>query len=157
MALVLGGHGVAFIVGTYLDFFCILVFFRMMPRLQEAHRASAHRSAKKAFFRIMQAWSVSDSEAQVLLGQPSRSTFYAYKKGEGGSLAHDTLERVSYVLGIYKALQLLFPDAAQADAWMQKPNAAFGGKSALAHALGGRVVDLAEVRTYLDGVRGGAG
>ena len=117
-------------------------------------RAIDHDAVKRGFFRIMDAWEVRDSDAQTLLGRPSRTTFYAWKKGEGGKLSHDTLERVSYVLGVYKALQLLFSNPGQADAWMKRPNAAFGGRSALEHALGGRVVDLAHVRQYLDFVRG---
>jgi len=120
------------------------------PTLQ----ALDHQAAKRAFFRVVDAWGVSDAQARVLLGSPSRSTYYTYKRGQGGELGRDTLERVSYVLGIYKALALLFPNPAQADAWMKKPNAAFGGRSALAHALGGSVVDLADVRRYLDAVRG---
>jgi hypothetical protein len=117
-------------------------------------RGIDHDAVKRGFFRIMDAWEVRDSDAQVLLGRPSRTTFYAWKKGEGGKLSHDTLERVSYVLGAYKALQLLFSNPGQADAWMRKPNTAFGGQSALEHALGGRVVDLAHVRQYLDFARG---
>ena len=117
-------------------------------------RGIDHDAVKRGFFRIMDAWEVRDSNAQVLLGRPSRTTFYAWKKGEGGKLSHDTLERVSYLLGIYKALQLLFSNPDQADTWMKKPNAAFGGQSALERALGGRVVDLAHVRQYLDFVRG---
>jgi uncharacterized protein (DUF2384 family) len=117
-------------------------------------RAIDHDAVKRGFFRIMDAWEVRDADAQVLLGRPSRTTFYGWKKAEGGKLSHDTLERVSYVLGIYKALQLLFSNPDQADAWMKKPNAAFGGQSALERVLGGRVVDLAEVRQYLDFVRG---
>jgi hypothetical protein len=113
-----------------------------------------HGAPKRAFFRIMQAWGVDDAEARILLGSPSRSTFYNYKRGEGGALSADTLERISYVLGIYKALKLLFTNPQQADAWIRKPNAAFGGRSALDHALGGKVVDLAAVRVYLDAVRG---
>ncbi len=111
-------------------------------------------AAKRAFFRIMDAWGVTDAEARVLLGSPSRSTFYNYKRAEGGALSTDTIERISYVLGIYKALQLLFPNPQQADAWLRKPNLSFGGRSALEHALGGRVVDLALVRRTLDAVRG---
>ena len=113
-----------------------------------------HGAAKRAFFRIMQAWEVGDTEARVLLGAPSRSTFYNYKRGGGGALNADTLERISYVLGNYKALKLLLPNPQQADGWMKRPNAAFGGRSALDHALGGKVVDLAAVRVYLDAVRG---
>ena len=125
--------------------------------VKKAEAASApidHNAVKRAFFRIMNAWGVRDKDARVLLGQPSRTTYYAWKKGEGGNLSHDTLERVSYVLGIYKALQLLFPNPSQADAWVRQPNTAFGGQSALEHALGGRVIDLARVRQYLDFVRG---
>ena len=121
---------------------------------QSTSRALDHDAVKRGFFRIMDAWEVRDADAQVLLGRPSRTTYYAWKKAEGGNLSHDTLERVSYVLGTYKALQLLFSNPGQADAWMKRPNAAFGGRSALEHALGGRVVDLAHVRQYLDFVRG---
>jgi hypothetical protein len=102
----------------------------------------------------MDVWDVTDPEARVLLGAPSRSTFYNYKRAQGGALSADTLERISYVLGIYKALQLLFPNPNQADAWIRKPNALFGGRSALEHALGGKVVDLAYVRRTLDAARG---
>jgi len=114
-------------------------------------------AAKRAFFRIMEAWQVSDSSARVLLGSPGRSTFYNYKRGAGGALAADTLERISYVLGIYKALQMLLPSDEAADAWMRKPNAAplFGGKSALERLMSGNVSDLYEVRRYLDAQRGG--
>jgi hypothetical protein len=125
-----------------------------VERIETAPAAIDHDAAKRAFFRAMEAWRVRDAEARVLLGRPSRTTFYAWKRGEGGKLSHDTVERVSYVLGIYKALQLLFADPSRADDWMRKSNAAFGGQSALEHALGGRVVDLARVRQYLDFVRG---
>ena len=119
-----------------------------------SHQVGGDAPAKRAFFRIMEAWGVNDSDAMNLLGGPSRATFYKYKKGGGGALSRDTLERVSYVLGIYKALQLLYPNPRQANAWMRKPNDAFGGRSALDHALGGHVADLADVRRYLDAVRG---
>ena len=68
----------------------------------------------------------------------------------------DTLERISYVLGIYKALQILLPDAARADAWVRQPNSAgpFGGRSALERMMGGNVGDLFVVRQYLDAQRG---
>jgi Protein of unknown function (DUF2384) len=111
--------------------------------------------AKAAFFRIMDEWGVGAEDARQLLGAPSRSTFFGWKKGEGAALSRDTLERVSYVLGIYKGLQLLLPEARQADAWVKKPNKAFGGKSALERMLAGNVADLQAVRAYIDYVRGG--
>lgn len=113
------------------------------------------QAAKRAFFRIMDAWGVAETDAITLLGGPSRATFYNYKKGAGGRLSADMLDRVSYILGIYKALQLLFIEKEQADSWIRKPNAAFGGQSALQRMLAGKIVDLAAVRTYLDAVRGG--
>jgi len=64
---------------------------------------------------------------------------------------------LSYILGIYKALQVLLPSTESADAWVKKPNTAplFGGKSALDRMLGGNVADLLVVRQYLDARRGG--
>ena len=111
-------------------------------------------AAMRAFFRIAAAWSLTTAEARVLLGQPARSTFYTWKRGDARSVAHDTVQRLSYVLGIYKALQILFKDAEQAAAWVRKPNEAFGGQSALDRMLAGDVTDLAAVRRYLDAVRG---
>ena len=111
-------------------------------------------AAMRAFFRIAEAWGASNDEARVLLGQPARSTFYKWKRGEVGSVPHDTVQRMSYVLGIYKALQILFKAPARADAWVRKPNEALGGQSAVDRMLGGDVTDLAAVRRYLDAVRG---
>jgi hypothetical protein len=112
----------------------------------------------RAFFRIAEAWGL-DNEAQMkLLGSPGRSTFFKWKAApESARLGHDTLERISYILGIYKALQILLPDARAADEWVRRPNAAplFGGRSALERMLGGNVGDLMAVRQYLDAVRGG--
>ena len=69
----------------------------------------------------------------------------------------DTLERVSYLLGIFKALHILLPDEDAADAWVKKANTApiFAGKSALDRMLSGHVSDLYVVRQYLDAQRGG--
>ena len=58
-------------------------------------------------------------------------------------------------MGIHKALRHLFKEPARAYAWVKKPNAAFGGQSALERMLAGDVTDLAAVRAYLDAERGG--
>jgi hypothetical protein len=70
----------------------------------------------------------------------------------------DVLERISYVLGIYKALHSLFVDRAQADSWVRRPNAApmLGGQSALDRMLAGQVGGLCIVRQYLEEQRGWA-
>ena len=112
----------------------------------------------RAFARIAQAWGLSVDEQLTLLGQPPRSTYFAWRKQpERAALSRDTLERLSNLLGIYKSLQILLPDPAAADAWVRQPNSAapFGGRSALQRMLAGNVSDLNLVRRYLDGVRGG--
>ena len=112
----------------------------------------------RAFERIALAWGLSIDEQRRLLGEPPRSTFFAWRKQpDKAVLPRDTLERLSNLLGIWKSLQILLPDPAAADAWVRKPNTApvFGGRSALDRMLAGNVSDLNFVRRYLDGVRGG--
>jgi hypothetical protein len=112
----------------------------------------------RAFARIAEAWGLSVDEQIRLLGEPARSTFFAWRKHpEKASLPRDTLERLSNLLGIWKSLQILLPDAGAADAWVRKPNTApvFGGRSALQQMLAGNVSDLNLVRRYLDSARGG--
>ena len=112
----------------------------------------------RAFERIAQAWGLNVDEQLCLLGAPPRSTYFSWRKHpEKASLPRDTLERLSNLLGIYKSLQILLPDAAAADAWVRQPNAAplFAGRSALQQMLAGNLSDLNGVRRYLDSVRGG--
>ena len=115
-------------------------------------------AAVKAFGNIAQLWELDIDQQLALLGDPPRSTYYKWKKQPGAArLPRDTLERISYLLGIYKALQILLPDQKAADAWIKKPNTSplFGGKSALDRMLSGNVADLYVVRQYLDAMRGG--
>ena len=112
----------------------------------------------RAFFNIARQWQLSVEEERKLLGEPARATYFKWKKDPASAvLGRDTLERLSYILGIYKALQILLPDPASADAWVRKPNSAplFGGRSALERMLSGNVGDLFVVRQYLDAMRGG--
>lgn len=87
-----------------------------------------------------------------LLGLSSPTTLKRWKAGRVSRIGRDTLERISYVLGIFKAINLLLPAPDQADAWMRTPNAApiFAGRSALERMLAGNVSDLYVVRQYLD-------
>lgn len=112
----------------------------------------------RAFERIAQAWGLSVEEQLRLLGQPPRSTFFAWRRQpEKAHLPRDTLERLSYLLGIWKSLQILLPEPAAADTWVRQPNEAplFCGGTALQRMLAGNVSDLHAVRCYLDSVRGG--
>jgi hypothetical protein len=112
----------------------------------------------RAFFKIADAWALSTEEQIVLLGVPGRSTFFKWKQSpETARLGRDTLERLSLILGIFKALQILLPEPAAADTWIKRANSAppFGGRPALDRMLAGNVSDLVAVRQYLDAMRGG--
>lgn len=113
-------------------------------------------TALTAFFNITAAWELTADDERLLLGSPPRSTFFKWKSERAARLSPDTLERISYVLGIYKALHILLPTARAADEWVKKNNSAppFSGTSALERMRGGRVIDLADVRRYLDAQRG---
>jgi hypothetical protein len=112
--------------------------------------------ALRAFFRLAERWKLRVADQRKLLGDPPESTFYKWKRERAGTLSRDTLERISYVLGIFKALAILFPQPDRADAWLRSPNDAptFGGRTALNRMLSGNVADLYVVRQYLDAQRG---
>ncbi|RVU29322.1 MbcA/ParS/Xre antitoxin family protein [Neptunomonas marina] len=122
--------------------------------LKQKDPSRVSSTALKVFFNIAEAWGLSSQDEMTLLGRPARSTFYKWRNGEGPVIPKDTLERISYVMGIYKALRLLFPTEEQANAWPKKPNRDFGGESALNVMLKGSVINLADVRRYLDAMRG---
>lgn len=132
-----------------------------MPHRPAASRAPArrpkNRSLVNAFVRIAEAWDLTTDQQRILLGNPSRSTYFKWRKDADPPLPADTQERISYILGIFKDLQILLPDERAADTWVKAPNAnpLFGGKSALDRMLSGRVADLYIVRQYLDAERGG--
>ena len=113
--------------------------------------------ALRTFFRIADLWELSVNEQMALLGVTAKSTFYKWRKSQNTALPKDALERISYILGIYKALQILLPAKEAADRWVKQPNSAsiFGGRSALERMTSGQVSDLYIVREYLDAQRGG--
>jgi len=110
--------------------------------------------ALRVFFRVAEAWGLSEQEQMAVLGLDSRSTLQSWKRGGVAAISKDALERISYVLGIYKGLKVLLP--ASADDWVRKPNDAplFGGAPALARMVSGNVSDLFLVRQYVDAQRG---
>jgi hypothetical protein len=125
-------------------------------RIPSSEASAAGAAGLRAFSRIAELWHLSIAEQLTLLGLSSRSTYFKWRKEPQVRLARDTLERISYILGIYKALQLLLPDTRAADEWIRRPNeaAVFGGRSALDRMLSGNVADLYIVRQYLDAQRG---
>jgi hypothetical protein len=113
-------------------------------------------AALRTFWRLADAWKLKPAEQMTLLGV-GRSALYQWKQGKVGPLDRHVLERLSYLFGIYAALQLLLPLGERADEWVRRPNSAplFNGQSALQRMLGGQVADLYVVRQYLDAQRGG--
>jgi hypothetical protein len=116
----------------------------------------AGAAALRAFWRLADAWKLTVPEQTTLLGV-GRTTLYQWKQGKPALLDRHVLERLSYLFGIWAALQILLPSPERADAWVRQPNDAplFGGGSALQRMLGGQVADLYVVRQYLDAQRGG--
>ena len=121
-----------------------------------AERERLSASALKAFFNIATRWQVRDEDARALLGGVSNGPYYQMKKNTDRVLDADTLLRVSYLVGIFKALHILHSDAL-ADEWVRLPNAnrIFAGKSPLAYMLAGGLPAIEIVRRLLDARRGG--
>jgi hypothetical protein len=111
------------------------------------------RAALKGFFRIAELWGASHDEQRALLGAPAQRTYFAWRRGDAVRVPADTLRRIGYAAGIYKALQILYADPHLADGWVKRPNRAFAGQSPLERMAGGDVMDLAAVRAYVDAAR----
>lgn len=131
-------------------------------RPESGHQSAGHEilpaeaaAMLRAAFKLFGRWQVSDAEARALLGSPSPSTFYRWKRGDIGSIPHDTIWRLGDLMGIHKGLRYLFTEPDRAYAWVRKPNLAFGGQSALARMLAGAPSDITAVRAYIDAERGG--
>jgi Protein of unknown function (DUF2384) len=126
------------------------------PPAIDLDNASSAAAALRTFWRLAEAWKLKPAEQVALLGV-GRSALYQWKQGKVGPLDRHVLERLSYLFGIYAALQLLLPQGERADEWVRRPNSAplFGGQSALQRMLAGQVADLYVVRQYLDAQRGG--
>ena len=113
------------------------------------------RSAIPAFFKLAQAWQLRDESARQLLGGLSNGVFYQLKRGRKKALDQDKLTRVSLLLGIFKALNILY-SRKLADAWINLPNSnpMFEGEAPLTYMSKGGVPALVRVRQLLDARRG---
>jgi len=110
----------------------------------------------RTFFNIADDWGITTDQQRILLGGISKSSLHDWKAGNASALSRDQLERVSLVLGIYKAMALLFADGDGGKRWLKSGNteAAFGGGSPLARMLRGGMEDLYVTRRYIDAWRG---
>jgi uncharacterized protein (DUF2384 family) len=110
-------------------------------------------NALRGFFQMMDAWNVGAEDARLILGSPAERTYYTWRAGKAVRVPQDSLRRIGYVAGIYKALQIVYSDPHLADTWVNRPNRAFGGQTPLERMRAGDVTDLAAVRAYLDAAR----
>jgi Protein of unknown function (DUF2384) len=108
----------------------------------------------RASLNLFKLWDITDDQAATLLDLPKR-TLARWKAGQLGRIGRDGKARLSNLMGIHKALRVIFSDASRGYAWVKTPNEAFGGRSAFAVMLGGELTDLMRVRRYLDAERGG--
>ena len=118
--------------------------------ISDAEAAAMFRAALN-LFRL---WDVTDDQAATMLDLPPR-TYARWKAGTLGRIGRDGKARLSNLMGIHKALRLIFRDPARGYGWIKAANEAFGGRSALAVMTGGELTDLMRVRRYLDAERGG--
>ena len=112
------------------------------------------QAMQRAFIKLAEFWGLTDEQASVLMGDISVRTFRRWKVGELGRAGIDTAARLSNVMGIHKALRLLFKEPVRGYGWIKRANTAFGGATALEVMLGGQITDIMRVRRYLDAMRG---
>jgi hypothetical protein len=113
-------------------------------------------AALKAFFNTMARWKVKDEDARALLGGVTNGPFYEMKRHPERTLDADRLTRVSYLVGIFKALGVLYSEPL-ADAWVHRPNtnALFAGATPLEYMMRGGLPAMQNVRRLLDARRAG--
>ncbi|HXK61434.1 MAG TPA: DUF2384 domain-containing protein [Acidobacteriota bacterium] len=118
-------------------------------------QARLSRSAISAFFKLAEAWHLRDEAARQLLGGVSNGFYYELKRGSEKTLDQDKLTRISLLLGIFKALRILYSPKL-ADSWINLPNSnpMFGGQAPLTYLIKGGVPAFVRVRQLLDARRG---
>jgi Protein of unknown function (DUF2384) len=133
--------------------------YQASPLVDLAAKAERQRlspSAIKAFLNIMARWRLRDEDARALLGGMSNGPFYEMKKNPDRLLDADRLLRISYLVGIFKALNILYSQEL-ADEWIRLPNSnrIFAGATPLAYMIRGGAPAMQIVRRLLDARRGG--
>lgn len=128
-----------------------------LDQLPPEDRATLGAAGFRTFIQIANAWELGIADRVRLLGDIAESTYHKWRSGKIGELSRDQLERLSLLLGIYKALRLIFSDEETGTRWLKGDNndAPFAPNSPLRYMLNGSINDLYEVRRYLDAWRGG--
>ncbi|WP_442489779.1 antitoxin Xre/MbcA/ParS toxin-binding domain-containing protein [Halomonas litopenaei] len=128
-----------------------------IAQLTADKRRDMGAAAMRTYPNIIRDWGLPEQDAAVLLGVAD-STYRRWRKDpESARFDVNHLERMSLIMGIYKALQLLLPRTDAADSWLRRPNSnpLFGGRPPIERLRQGQVSDLYVVRQHLDAARGG--
>lgn len=123
----------------------------------ESERERLSASAIGAYANIMDVWNITEEDARVVFGGMSHGNYHNHKKKpENYVLSQDRLTRVSYCIGIFKALNIIY-DQELADKWMTLPNKnkLFRGTTPFEFIKQGGIPAFLEVRKLVDGRRGG--
>ena len=134
--------------------------YRWIPPTDLSDRRNQKRlspDAIRTFLKIAAKWGLKEEENCMLLGGISPSSLYGLKKNpERAVLNQDGLTRISLLIGIYKALNILFDDE-YADAWAGLPNnnPIFGGATPVQYMIHQGLPGIQIVRQLLDARRGG--
>lgn len=113
------------------------------------------KAMQRAVLRLFEHWDISDVDAAIILGGIAPRTVGRWRAGDLGRANRDLADRMSLLLGIHKALRIIFEEPQRGYRWIKAPNDAFGGRSALDVMRQGGMADIARLRHYLDSVRGG--
>jgi len=121
-----------------------------------AERERLSGPALKAFFNVMARWKVRDEDARALLGGVSNGPFYEMKRQPDRLVDTDRLTRISYLVGIFKALRILH-STSLADEWVHLPNShpIFAGQTPLTYMMHGGLPAMQTVRRLVDARRAG--
>ena len=113
--------------------------------------------AVRSMQRLARAWALTVDQVCALLGDVPTSTWHAWANKPPRDLGVDRLTRVSYLLGIYTALHVLYPKSPLADEWVARPNTnlLFGGRRPLDVLIDGGIPAMDRTRALLDARRGG--
>ncbi len=130
---------------------------RKIPDLADpATRARLSPAAIVAFFAIVDKWQLRNEDAMAMLGGISHGRYFELKRNRKGLLSQDELTRISLLIGIFKALNILFGQRL-ANQWSSRPNSnpMFNGAPPLQYLSRGGVPAMIGVRRLLDSRRGG--
>lgn len=130
--------------------------FDQAPDIDLRARNTRERLARMVV-TLLDHWKLAPADQAVLLGlsAQSRSTVARYRRGEPLADSADLLARAGHLLGIHKALRILFPhDRELAYRWVATPNRRFGGVPPLEIMKRHGFEGILAVRRYLDFERG---